>query len=155
MSLRMIEALDQAQWDQAVVVIGGRPGVFSAGDRNVPAAAGARSLQRAVVNPEICTPEAAVPAGFLDQIVPAQELASTAQAVATRLNTLSVAAHAATKQRVRAETLQAIRKATPAKRQSPLGDNRPFDRGKSHVNLRRPCSIAPLSVRSSNRPVDA
>ena len=198
MSLRMIEAineaLDQAQWDQAVVVIGGRPGVFSAGfdlpvlraggpdastmvrrgfqlaerllsfpfpvviacsghalamgaflilagDHRIgaegPFKIGANEVaigltmpqfgiemcrqrlapahfQRAVVNAEIYTPESAVSAGFLDQVVPAQDLASTAQAVATRLSALSMAAHAATKQRVRAETLQAVRKAIEA-----------------------------------------
>lgn len=198
LSLRMIdainEALDQAQWDQAVVVIGGRPGVFSAGfdlpvlraggpdaatmvrrgfelaerllafpfpvviactghalamgaflvlaaDHRIgaegPFKIGANEVaigltmpqfgieicrqrlapahfQRAVVNAEIFSPEGAVAAGFLDQIVPAQELAATAQAVATRLSTLSMAAHAATKQRVRAETLQAVRRVIEA-----------------------------------------
>jgi enoyl-CoA hydratase len=198
LSLRMIdainEALDQAQWDQAVVVIGGRPGVFSAGfdlpvlraggpdaatmvrrgfqlaerllafpfpvviactghalamgaflvlaaDHRIgaegPFKIGANEVaigltmpqfgieicrqrlapayfQRAVVSAEIFLPEGAVAAGFLDQIVPAQELAATAQAIATRLSTLSMAAHAATKQRVRAETLQGIRRAIEA-----------------------------------------
>jgi enoyl-CoA hydratase len=71
-------------------------------------------FQRAVVTAEIYAPEGAVAAGFLDQVVPAQDLAATAQVVATRLSTLSMTAHAATKQRVRTETLQAIRRAMEA-----------------------------------------
>jgi enoyl-CoA hydratase len=50
MSLKMLaavnDALDQALWDQAVVVIAGRPGVFSAGfDLPVLRAGGAESAE--------------------------------------------------------------------------------------------------------------
>lgn len=198
MSLRMLkalnEALDQAQWDQAAVVIAGRPGVFSAGfDLSVLRAGGGEAndmvrngfrlaerllsfpfpvviactghalamgaflvlsgdhrigadgpfkiganevaigltmprfgieicrqrltpahLQRAVINAEIFAPDAAVVAGFLDQIVPAQDVLSAAQLAAARLSSLNMPAHAATKQRFREASLQAIRAAIEA-----------------------------------------
>lgn len=198
MSPRMLkaldEALDQAQWDQAVVVIAGRPGAFSAGfDLSVLRAGGNEAnemvragfrlaerllafpfpvviactghalamgaflvlsgdhrigadgpfkiganevaigltmprfgieicrqrltpahVQRAVINAEIFTPEAAVTAGFLDQIVPAQDVLSAAQLAAARLSSLNMQAHAATKQRFREPSLQAIRAAIEA-----------------------------------------
>lgn len=198
MSSRMLqalnEALDQAQWDQAVVVLAGRPGVFSAGfDLPVLRAGGAEAnqmvrngfrlaerllsfpfpvviactgqalamgaflvlsgdhrigaegpfkiganevaigltmprfgieicrqrltpahLQRAVINAEIFAPEAAVAAGFLDQVVPAQDVLSAAQLAAARLSSLNMQAHAATKQRFREASLHAIRSAIEA-----------------------------------------
>jgi enoyl-CoA hydratase len=198
MSSRMLqalnEALDQAQWDQAVVVIAGRPGVFSAGfDLSVLRAGGDEAndmvrngfrlaerllsfpfpvviactghalamgaflvlsgdhrigadgpfkiganevaigltmprfgieicrqrltpshLQRAVINAEIFAPDAAVVAGFLDQVVPAQDVLSAAQLAAARLSSLNMQAHAATKQRFRESSLQAIRAAIEA-----------------------------------------
>jgi enoyl-CoA hydratase len=188
------EALDQAQWDQAVVVIAGRPGVFSAGfDLPVLRAGGSEAkemvrsgfrlaervlsfpfpvviactghalamgaflvlsgdhrigaegpfkiganevaigltmphfgieicrqrltpahVQRAVINAEIFAPDAAVAAGFLDQVVPAQDVLAAAQLAAARLGSLNLQAHAATKQRFREPSLRAIRTAIQA-----------------------------------------
>jgi enoyl-CoA hydratase len=198
MSLQMLdalnEALDRAQWDQAIVVLTGRPGVFSAGfDLPVLRAGGVASAQmiqrgfqlaerllsfpfpvviacsghalamgaflvlsgdhrlgadgpfkiganevaigltmprfgveicrqrlapahfhRAVVNAEIYAPDAAVGAGFLDQLVPAQDLMATAQLAAARLRALDMRAHAETKLRARTQALAAIRTAIDA-----------------------------------------
>jgi enoyl-CoA hydratase len=198
MSLQMLDALneafDQAQWDQAIVVLTGRPGIFSAGfDLPVLRAGGVASAQmvqrgfrlaerllsfpfpvviacsghalamgaflvlsgdhrlgadgpfkiganevaigltmprfgveicrqrlapahfhRAVVNAEIYAPDAAVGAGFLDQLVPAQDLMATAQLAAARLRALDMRAHAETKLRARTQALAAIRAAIDA-----------------------------------------
>ncbi len=68
-------------------------------------------FQRAVINAEMYTPEPAVVAGFLDQVVSAGDLESAAREAASRLATLDLAAHAATKLRARDQTLQALRRA--------------------------------------------
>jgi enoyl-CoA hydratase len=68
-------------------------------------------FQRAVVLAEIYAPEGAVSAGFLDRVVPAAELLPAAHALATELTKLNLSAHAATKQRARAQALQQIRAA--------------------------------------------
>lgn len=68
-------------------------------------------LQRAVLLAEIYPPEAAVSAGFLDRVVPAHELLPSAQALAAELTKLNLDAHAASKQRARAEALSRIRAA--------------------------------------------
>ncbi|REE96828.1 crotonase/enoyl-CoA hydratase family protein [Thermomonospora umbrina] len=68
-------------------------------------------FQRAVVNAEVHDPEAAVRAGFLDEVVPPEALRATATAVARRLAGLDRRAHAATKLRARSETLAALRRA--------------------------------------------
>jgi len=69
---------------------------------------------RAVTLAEVYSPEAAVAAGFLDQIVEADQLADTAREVAARLATLSPEAHAATKLRLKHQSLLAIRAAIEA-----------------------------------------
>ena len=69
---------------------------------------------RAVTLAEVYSPEGAVAAGFLDQVVEADQLADTAREVATRLATLSPEAHTATKLRLRQEILLAIREAIEA-----------------------------------------
>ena len=66
---------------------------------------------RSLINAEIYSPDSAVDAGFLDRAVPAAELMDEAQRVATGLAALNMQAHAATKLRVRAQALQAIRRA--------------------------------------------
>jgi enoyl-CoA hydratase len=71
-------------------------------------------FQRAVMLAEIYDPEGAVAAGFLDRVVPAGELLPAAQAVASELTKLNMQAHAATKQRARAQALQQIRAAFEA-----------------------------------------
>jgi enoyl-CoA hydratase len=69
---------------------------------------------RAVTLAEVYSPEAAVAAGFLDEVVEADRLAAAALEVATRLATLSPEAHTATKLRLKHKTLLAIREAMEA-----------------------------------------
>jgi len=71
-------------------------------------------FNRAVINAEIFTPDAAVTAGFLDQVVSSSELPATARAAAVQLATLDIAAHAATKLRARSQALEAIARAIEA-----------------------------------------
>jgi len=66
-------------------------------------------FNRAVINAEVYAPNQAVRAGFLDQVVPAADLATAAQRMATQLTRLNMAAHTATKLRAREQTLKAIR----------------------------------------------
>jgi enoyl-CoA hydratase len=66
-------------------------------------------FNRAVINAEVYAPNQAVTAGFLDQVVPAADLATAAQRMATQLTRLNMAAHTATKLRAREQTLKAIR----------------------------------------------
>src|SRR5437868_7098332 len=54
-------------------------------------------FSRAVINAEIYAPEDAVAAGFVDRVVPAEQLAKEAQAMAVKLAKLNMPAHAATK----------------------------------------------------------
>lgn len=63
---------------------------------------------RAVINAEVFGPAGAVEAGYLDRVVSADNLLAEAVAVATALGTLNMAAHHATKLRVRAPLLQAL-----------------------------------------------
>lgn len=67
------------------------------------------TYQRAAVLAEKFAPEAALAAGFVDTLVPAGELLERAEAAAEELMGLDLKAHLATKLRVRARTLQAIR----------------------------------------------
>lgn len=67
-----------------------------------------RHLHRAMVLSEIYTPESAVDAGLLDQIVPSDQVFSTALAEAERLAQLSRGALAGTRALLREETLQKI-----------------------------------------------
>lgn len=66
-------------------------------------------FERAVMLSELYAPEAALPAGFIDRLVPAGELEQAARSVALELAKLDTKAHAATKLRARAKTLRAIR----------------------------------------------
>jgi enoyl-CoA hydratase len=68
-------------------------------------------FNRATVIAEIYDPDTAVAAGFLDRVVGAAELASTARDVAGQLRTLDMDAHTATKLRARNTALAAIRMA--------------------------------------------
>jgi enoyl-CoA hydratase len=65
----------------------------------------------AVVNATMYTPDEAVTAGFLDRVVPAATLQSTALEVAGALAELDAGAHAATKLRVRGDALKRVRTA--------------------------------------------
>jgi enoyl-CoA hydratase len=71
-------------------------------------------LSRAVLLAEVFSPDAAVAAGFLDRVVPATDLPGAVAATATALASLDLAAHAATKQRARKQTLAALRAAIDA-----------------------------------------
>ena len=68
-------------------------------------------FNRAVINSESYSPDEAVVAGWLDRVVPAPELADAAHAKVVELAKLNPAAHAATKLRARAATLEAIHRA--------------------------------------------
>ncbi len=71
-------------------------------------------FQRAVVNAEIYSPEEAVAAGFLDRVVPAAALADAARRTAAGLARLDRGVHTATKLRVRAQAVEAVRAAIEA-----------------------------------------
>jgi enoyl-CoA hydratase len=64
---------------------------------------------RCTVTGVILGPDEAQTAGFLDQIADPDELATTAREVATQLAGVNMAAHAATKLRVREEVLAGVR----------------------------------------------
>jgi enoyl-CoA hydratase len=66
---------------------------------------------RSVLTAEIYGPEEAVHAGFLDRVVPADELLSSAQKAAVALGTLNMSAYVATKKRAYAVALKAMRDA--------------------------------------------
>lgn len=68
-------------------------------------------LQRALNLSATYTPDAAVDAGLLDRVVPADELAAIARSVAESMTDLNLAAHAATKLRTREKALQRVRAA--------------------------------------------
>jgi enoyl-CoA hydratase len=68
-------------------------------------------FDRAVITAAMYTPSEAVDAGFLDRIVPSEELRDASLQAAKTLAGLNAAAHAATKLRVRAGALAAIRAA--------------------------------------------
>ena len=78
-------------------------GITLARDRLTPA-----TFQRAVVCAEMFAPQAALAAGFLDQVVSAEELLPTAHAIAAQLKQLNAAAHAATKLKARKPLLDAL-----------------------------------------------
>ncbi len=71
-------------------------------------------FHRAVICAEIYSPAGAVEAGFLDQVVPEDELIAAARDKATALAALSMPAHKATKLRARDKALQAIHEAIEA-----------------------------------------
>jgi len=68
-------------------------------------------FSRSVANAEIYTPRGAVEAGFLDVVVSEEELMETAVRSAQELAKLDVAAHYATKMRVREEAISTINEA--------------------------------------------
>ncbi len=71
-------------------------------------------FHRAVICAEIYSPDGAVEAGFLDEVVPEDELIAAARDKATALAGLSMPAHTATKLRARCKALQAVREAIEA-----------------------------------------
>lgn len=66
---------------------------------------------RSVINAQIYDPSGAVTAGFLDQVVPEDRLMDSAIQAAEAFSNLDLKAHYATKMRVRADSLTAIRSA--------------------------------------------
>lgn len=72
------------------------------------------AFNRASLLAEPFTPQSAVEAGFLDRVVDAEELPTVALGIARSLTALDLAAHAATKRRVRESTLDAIARANEA-----------------------------------------
>lgn len=65
-------------------------------------------FNRCVINAEMLDPARAVEAGFLDDIVAADDLMSAALVVAERLKGLNMKAHAATKLKVRKDLLETL-----------------------------------------------
>lgn len=68
-------------------------------------------FHRAIALAEVYTPEGAVEAGFLDRVVPADQVRPVAHDVAAGLAKLDLAAHATSKLRARETALTAIRAA--------------------------------------------
>lgn len=68
-----------------------------------------RHLTRAAIQAEVYSPEAAIDAGFLDEVVAAEELDARALAVATRLGELPQKYYARNKLATRAEALATMR----------------------------------------------
>ena len=65
-------------------------------------------FQRSVINAEMFNPQSALVAGFLDQVVSAEQLMATANAVAQEFKKLNMKAHAQTKLKVRKDFLEAL-----------------------------------------------
>jgi enoyl-CoA hydratase len=78
-------------------------GIALARDRLTPAA-----FQRSVNNAEMFNPQGAMAAGFLDQVVPVDQLMTTATAMAQQLKGLNMAAHKKTKLKVRKALLDTL-----------------------------------------------
>jgi len=69
--------------------------------------------ERAVTLSEEVSPEQALEVGFVDALVPVDQLLDTARDKAAALLELDPEAHAVSKKRLRAETLKNIRRALP------------------------------------------
>ncbi len=91
-------------------------GIALARDRLTPSA-----FQRSVNNAEMFGPQAALAAGFLDQVVSADELMPTALALAQQLSQLNLAAHAHTKRKVRQALLDTLASAIEIDKVTGLG----------------------------------
>ena len=66
------------------------------------------AFQRAVINAEMFTPQGALLAGFLDQVVAPEQLVAAALEVAQQLKKLNMTAHRNTKRKVRKGLLDAL-----------------------------------------------
>lgn len=71
------------------------------------------AFQRAVTLSEEFTPEEALQAGFFDMLVDSPELARVAREKAQQFSQLDATAHAASKQRIRADAIKSIRRQLP------------------------------------------
>ena len=66
------------------------------------------AFHRSVINGEMFDPQSAVDAGFLDKVVPAEQLHATALAVAQQMKKINMTAHKNTKLKVRKALLEAL-----------------------------------------------
>jgi enoyl-CoA hydratase len=66
------------------------------------------AFHRSVINGEMFDPQGAVDAGFLDKVVPAEQLHETALAVAKQMKKINMTAHRNTKLKVRKGLLDAL-----------------------------------------------
>jgi enoyl-CoA hydratase len=66
------------------------------------------AFQRAVINAEMFTPQGAIAAGFLDQVVAPEQLMATALEVAQQMKKLNMTAHKNTKLKVRKTLLETL-----------------------------------------------
>ena len=66
------------------------------------------AFHRSVINGEMFDPQSAVDAGFLDKVVPAEQLHETALAVAKQMKKINMTAHRNTKLKVRRGLLDAL-----------------------------------------------
>lgn len=69
---------------------------------------GKSAFQRSVINAEMFNPQGALDAGFLDQVVPAEELMNAALVMARQLKQINLQAHAGTKLKVRKKLLETL-----------------------------------------------
>jgi enoyl-CoA hydratase len=69
------------------------------------------AFHRSVINGEMFDPQGAVDAGFLDKVVPAEQLLASAQAVAQQMKKINMTAHKNTKLKVRKALLETLDKA--------------------------------------------
>ncbi|MBM7059246.1 crotonase/enoyl-CoA hydratase family protein [Pseudomonas sp. UL073] len=74
-------------------------------------------FHRSVINGEMFNPHDAVDAGFLDKVVPAEELQATALAAAQQLKKINMTAHRNTKLKVRKALLETLDKSIELDRQ--------------------------------------
>lgn len=65
-------------------------------------------FNRCVINAEMLNPQQALDAGFLDAVVPADDLLPAARGMAEQMKKLNMAAHAATKLKVRRALLETL-----------------------------------------------
>ncbi len=75
-------------------------------------------FQRAVCNSEMFTPQDAIAAGFLDRVVPVEQLTATAFEMATHLQKLNMTAHKNTKHKLRKGLFAAMESGIAADRAS-------------------------------------
>jgi enoyl-CoA hydratase len=66
------------------------------------------AFQRSVINAEMFNPQGAIAAGFLDRVVPVEQLMAVANEVALQLKGLNLTAHAKTKLKVRKNLLESL-----------------------------------------------
>ena len=78
------------------------------------------AFQRSVINGEIFNPNQALNAGFLDRVVPAEQLMETALEVAAQMKKMNMRAHSNTKLKVRKDLLDALDAAIELDKTIPL-----------------------------------